>query len=234
MRTSYFKITVSAGCIALLGGCASAKKVNERDPAELLAEICSVGTQNQIVHGSLWMKAESVEANGQFPADVRMDSPTELRMEVTNLLGGTEAVIEVHGNQYSVKTPNQKQGEQKGNGSWGGIPLSWSTALVLGRFPCPTAEQRKLAKIEALDAEVLSVSIPAKLGQDAEKFRYKLRSWAGKLWPFQIEWEKVGPFGNTVSFDFEDPEDGTRVPRRWSARSKAGSVKVRWKSRSSG
>jgi hypothetical protein len=233
MSRSVSQLLIGVGLVFFLCACATARKANERDPGELLEEVCSIGAQNQTVQGSLWLKADSAEAKGQFPADVKMDGPGNLRMEVTNMLGGTEAVIEVQGDRYSVKSPRQGASEQKGKGTWGGIPLSWASALVLGRMPCPTELQKKGAKIEALDAETLQVSVSAGLGRDAETFRYKLRSWAGKLWPFQVEWEKLGPFGNAVSFEFEDPEDGTRVPRRWSAKSKAGSVKVRWKSRSS-
>ncbi len=215
-----------------LAGCSSVKRAHERDPNALLAEICSIGRQFSVVNGSLWLKAESPEASGQFPADVRMDGPGMMKMEVTNLLGGTEAIIEVLGDRFELKTVlNGRPQVQKGAGSWAGIPLEWATALVLGRFPCPGSELIGTAKLSTPAENVLSVEVPRRLGKDEQIFIYHLRVWGGQLWPFRVEWTKKGSFGNEVNFEFEDPEDGSHIPRRWSARSKKGAVKVRWKSR---
>lgn len=218
--------------LAGISGCAHAPVQKITDPNELFTYACGIGSSVKSASGSVWFKAKSKEASGQFPADVLAESPGQLKMEVTNLVGATEAVITIKDQKYTIQgTGKNKVRNQKGFGSWGGIPLRWAPLLFLGRIPCPTAEEAKVATMSVSPEGDLTVQTkPAKSG-DFEKFVYKFRSWAGKPWPESLHWEKKGPPSVQVDFTFDDPEDGTQSPTKWEARSPRGEVKLRWKER---
>src|SRR5262249_13269789 len=76
-----------------LTGCATSAKPGA-DGLALLEQACKPGQGVRGVKGSVWLKAQSKEASGQFPAMVDA-SPERLRLEATNLTGGTEALITV-------------------------------------------------------------------------------------------------------------------------------------------
>ncbi len=197
-----------------------------------LDSACSLGRTTKEVKGSVWLKAKSKEASGQFPANVEAKATAEgaeLRLEVTNLLGGTEAVISVKDQNYRIEIPEQHKILEQGQVSWGGIPLRWATELFMGRIPCPGSSAE--AKFE-MDAQGrLVVSVPRTLGSDPERFVYSYRSWAGKPWPEALKWERKGSLPLTVDFTFDDPEDRSGIPRKWEAKSARGEVKARWKDR---
>ncbi len=217
--------------IVTLSGCAH-PRVGENVPPEKLYELaCRPGKSVKSVRGSTWLRAKSSEASGQFPAEVVADSPNQLKLEVTNLVGGTEAVITVKGEKYQIKVPNKKERSESGYGSWGGIPLHWATELFLGRVPCPQvsgAEQLRLSRNEEGE---LVVEVPPSLKGAKETFVYRFRNWEGKAWPEALHWEREGTLSASVDFKFDDPEADTLSPRKWEARSQQGEVKVRWKDR---
>ena len=212
----------------LIAGCAHAPaKIHESNPEVLMAKACGAGRDIQRAQGSVSLKAHSAEASGQFPAAVDASVPSNLKLEVTTLLGGTEAVIRVAGDHYSVKS-SHKNRNREGNGSWGGIPLHWSSDLFLGRFPCPTG----VKATTSVDAEGdLVIATESSLGADAEKFVYHYRDWNGGPWPESLHWERAGAFASSVDFKFDDPEEGTGSPLKWEAKSSQGEVKVKWRDR---
>ncbi|MGK5089583.1 hypothetical protein WDW86_18685 [Bdellovibrionota bacterium FG-2] len=200
-----------------------------------LDSACSLGRTTKGVKGSVWLKAKSKEASGQFPANVEAKATaegSELRLEVTNLLGGTEALISVKNQTYRIEVPAQNKVLEQGQVSWGGIPLRWATELFLGRIPCPSGSAESAdSKVEIDSTGRLDVSIPRTLEGDAERFIYSFRSWAGRPWPEALKWERKGSIPLVVEFTFDDPEDRTAIPRKWEAKSARGEVKVRWKDR---
>lgn len=231
-RTPCFAL--AAALLAATLGCAQRPITKDADPQALLRDACGPGRQVESISGSVWLKAQSREASGQFPAAVEVKSPAHLRMEVTNLIGGTEAVITVKNDRYEVKSPMKSVREEKGERAWGGIPLRWATELFLGRIPCPVFATRGDEWTYRVDDEgrletTLSKS-PAK--DHSERFLYSFRSWEGRPWAEALVWERTGG-GETISveFRFDDPEDKTRSPRKWEAKSPLGEVKVRWRDR---
>lgn len=217
-------------------GCAHAPRQKEavtleRDPKALLAQVCSPGRDVGAVQGSVWLKAKSKEASGQFPGMVQVKAPASLRLEVTNMLGGTEAVLTVDGPRYSIDVPNHENRSQKGSHSWGGIPLRWATELFLGRIPCPAEVSVRDARL-SLDREgALVVETQPSVESESERYVYRLRQLADRVWPEALHWEKKGAFSTSVDFKFEDPEEGTGSPKKWEARSEQGEVKTRWRDR---
>jgi hypothetical protein len=217
--------------LVLSSGCATAPTARElSDPKLLVAQACEPGAQSQEVRGSIWMKAVSKDASGQFPATVTARAPDTLMLEVTNLLGSTQAVISVQGKKYSVTVPDKSGNQRKkeGAGSWGGIPLNWASDLFLGRIPCPSQEQLTDARLTVNEESQLVIDIER---GEPEKFVFSFRQWAGKAWPEKLHWQRSGKLAATVEFKFDDPEDRTRSPRKWEAKSALGEVKVRWRDR---
>jgi hypothetical protein len=217
--------------LILVSGCATAPTEREAsDPKLLFTQACAPGTGAQLVKGSIWMKAISKDASGQFPATVTAKAPDTLLLEVTNLLGSTQAIITVEGRKYTVTVPDKagNRTRREGAGSWGGIPLNWASDLFLGRIPCPTETQIAGARLSVNEERQLIVDIER---GEREKFVYSFRQWAGKAWPERLHWEKHGKIASAVEFKFDDPEDRSASPRKWEAKSALGEVKVRWRDR---
>jgi hypothetical protein len=223
-----------AGAGMLMSGCAHAPVSAEIDPRTLLGQACQAGANVTAVKGSVWLKAKSKEASGQFPANVDAPAADRLKLEVTNLMGGTEAILTVEGRHYKIQVPNKKGRDEHGESSWGGIPLQWANALFLGKIPCPDSVLAKDAVLSKGGEGELIVETPKTLDRLPEKFVYRFRSFEGMPWAESLRWERKGIAGSapvTVEFKFEDPEAKTRSPQKWEAKGAQGEVKVRWKDR---
>lgn len=233
------RITAAYRCLFLtvlsfLSGCAHVNQSNffkGSNPDELLLEACNVGVSVKSAKGSVWLKAISKEASGQFPAQVLVQAPSQLQMEAQNLFGGTEAMIRIDGHSIFIETPDHKKFNRKGNQSWGGMPLEWAPQLFLGKIPCPPTEFWNNAR-KSFDAEGrLVVQIPGSLKAVAQKFIYAFKLFNEKPWVEELHWEKEGVTPLSVDFKFSEPEALTRSPLRWEAKSSLGSIKMYWKER---
>lgn len=222
------------GGLAAATGCSHAPPATEVEPRALLGLACQPGMTVNSVKGSVWLKAKSKEASGQFPAVVDAPSADRLTLEVTNLMGGTEAVLSIEGRKYKIRVPNKKSRDAQGESTWGGIPLQWANALFLGRIPCPDASIAKDATFSRTEQGDLIVETPQTLDRLPEKYVYRFRTFDGSLWPETLHWERKGIAGSApvvVDFKFEDPESKSRSPQKWEAKGAQGEVKVRWKDR---
>jgi hypothetical protein len=180
------------------------------------------------VIGSVWMKAKSKEASGQFPATVQVKAiparPLELRLEVTQLLGARAALIEIRGNEFKVETPKQGSVKRKAS-SWGGIPLDWASQLFLDRFPCPGEQDFGTLRWHWLSESELE-------GRPASGdviWKFKFRKWNLKPWVESVFWQEAP--GKILEVTRDDPDPNEGWARRWEASSASGQVKVRWKDR---
>lgn len=221
--------------VAALGPSCASKPVapdevtRGRDPKYLLDQACSAGRMVTSARGSVFMKAKSPDAEGQFPADVSAQAPSKLRLEVQNPIGGTEAIISVEEERYELQVPKKKEAGEKGTGSWAGIPLKWATDLFLGRVPCPRSEEIQSSTLN--DKGGLEIQTAASVRGGAEKFVFTFKKESGEPWPETLHWERFGAFAVSVDFRFSDPETKTRSPQKWEAKSARGEVKVRWRDR---
>ena len=216
------RLCLTFGLIMFLGGCATIPKGQDRDPKVLQASACKPGKDLKKVTGSAWLKVRSPEASGQFPGSIEATDPDRMRMEVTNLIGATEAIVTVLGDQYKIEVPKKKK-VSHGQNSWGGLPMRWATDLFLGRVPCPTPAQWDRAKITVTADGTLVADLESK-----EKYEFKFRTWGNELWPEKLRYESAQ---GAIDFSFDDPEDGTGSPKKWEAKSAKGEVKVRWRDR---
>lgn len=227
---------IYAGAAVLVSSCAHTGPLRDsrtqRDPVQTLESLCSIGLDVEEASGTLQMRAKSPEASGQFPAIVTVNSKESLlHLEVTNPIGGTEARVQVKGAQYLIEAGRGKKlQKQEGNGTWGGIPLSWAVDLFLGKVPCPT---RKVQTVDFDQEGRLRATVSADLAGAQETFVYRVEfpEDEGRAWPTALEWSRSGVFQTAVSFQFASPEEGTRSPTRWEAVSDRGEVKAKWRSR---
>ena len=212
-------------------GCAHTPYSKKTDSKDLLSSACSIGQATKTVKGSVWLKAKSQEMSGQFPAFVLAQEPSTLKLEITNLVGGAEALISIQDGKYTVEVPDKKKKVETGYGYWGGIPLKWGTELFLGRIPCPTATEISDASVSVNPEGELIVETLRSVRGDRELFRYRFREWNGGAWPEYLYWERKGNFKTSVNFRFDSPADNTGSPKKWEATSALGQVKVRWRER---
>lgn len=227
--------------VVFTSGCAhKAVTVGADTPEQrlaLLKMVCKPSEKVLGVRGSVWLKAKSKEASGQFPATVLVEGVKDgrkphLKMEVTNLVGGVEALIEVTGDEYFITGPKLKTA-MKGKQSWGGIPLEWAHVLFMGKIPCAPQKEWTGLKLTSTGDHQLTVR---RLVQGAhaqeEIFAYELKKWGEELWPEHLVWTRhLNGKETRIEFRFQDPEEGTGAPMRWEAKSVMGEVKVRWKDR---
>lgn len=221
-------------CFLFLSGCVSAPLVAVRgSPQELFVHACEPGKNIRAVQGAVWLKTQSDEISGQFPVNVMATIPDQLNLEVTNVLGGTEALITLKGDYYLVTGADKKdekaEKRSEGWGRWGGIPLKWATVLFLGKIPCPNpSTDLRLLKT---DNGGIRVTLPAKGTHLSQVFVYSFRNWKNQPWPESLHWEEGEGQGPSVDFKFDEPDEGTLSPKKWEARSVRGAVKVRWRDR---
>jgi hypothetical protein len=177
------------------------------------------------------MKATSEEAKGQFPASVRAIEPDQVTLEVTNLIGARQALIEVKKGSFTIDVPDQEGGNSRqgqGKDYWGGIPLRWASQLFLGRIPCPPAGTKSLIVRSDPETGELTLLTPLNAEGYHETFVYRFHQWAGRPWPESLHWERQGRGATSVDFKFADPDDKTGSPKKWEAKSPLGEVKLRW------
>lgn len=211
--------------------CSHAPPRRTLDAQELLAHVCSVGRETKSVKGTVWMKVKSKEASGQFPAAIDAEAPGTLRLEVTNLVGGTEAIITIRDQKYQIEVPDKAKRTASGYGSWAGIPLTWATDLFLGYIPCPIGTGSKVKKLSVNGDGMLVAETNASISGAEEVFTYTFGEAEEKPWPKALHWERKGNFGAIVEFQFEDPDKKSLSPQKWEARSSFGQVKIKWRDR---
>ncbi|HTL11585.1 MAG TPA: hypothetical protein VL588_03810 [Bdellovibrionota bacterium] len=225
-----FRILAAAFGVAFLAACAHLNLTGPGSNAlSTLDRVCALGAGTGSMDGAVWLKAHSKDASGQFPADVKVESSGKVLMEVTNLIGETQARIEVDSGSYHIMVPGKDARDEKGDGSWGGIPLRWAPRLFLGRFPCPDLplDSSATAKLDVDDHLEVHVG--------NEDYLYVLSAWGGGPWVSELTWLRKNAQGESrVLFKFDRPDESSGAPLRWSAVSDQGSVDVRWRRRKPG
>jgi hypothetical protein len=192
-----------------------------------------VGNHLEAVEGHLWLKVRSKEVSGHFPAEVKIKAPADLYLEITNMLGGTEATILVQDQHYEIRRGKKK--EYEGLSTWAGLPLRWATDLFIGKVPCPKASTKAFSEwnLRTNDTGDLIVESKNRDQPLTEKYSYQFREEHGQPWMDHLVWESFasGQKIESIEFSFEDPEDATQSPKKWEAKSAQGVLRVRWGSR---
>jgi hypothetical protein len=232
MLFSRRSLLVGVPALFLFSACATAP-VHRTDEQlrQAFSEVCAIGRDHQEVTGTVWMKVETPQEKGQFPAQLRAQNPDGLDLEITNLVGGVEGTLKIHDGHFEVRRAGQKKVQQKGSGNWEGIPLHWAVDLFLGRIPCPVmngsgrAERIELSQTD--HGDLVATAIYG-AGRAKEEFVYVLKNWGGKSWPTHLSWNKKSA---SIDVEFDQPADLDASPLKWMAVSKSSEVSIRWKER---
>jgi hypothetical protein len=227
-----------------LSGCATLSSHSKSDPESLSSvtagwtgerlfhQTCEIGKGTKQVEGTVWIKALSKDVHGQFNASVLAIAPEEMKLEITNFLGGTVALISVREGHYEITKGPSEPLNASGYDSWGGIPLRWATDLFLGKIPCPVNSDRLILVKE--EANQLTIEAPSDpLGAQTFNFKYR-KSEEGLPWPESLQWVRSSEPKAKIEFKFDKPEQGTLSPLQWEASSREGVIKMRWRDRRRG
>ena len=199
-------------------------------PEDLYKVACQVGHNVHTAKGTVWFKIKSKEVTGQFSGHVVAEAPDQLRLEVVNGLGGTEALMIIDDKHYSI-TEGEKGKKTEGTGSWNGLPLAWAAGLFVGKIPCPPLSPT--AQLVSAHEDELEIILPEANGAAEQKFKFKFEidKKADRLFPESLTWERVSEPSTVVEFKFDDPEADSNSPQKWEAHSSEGAIKVRWRKR---
>ena len=228
-----FLLLVGAGCAT------TSPKFDQKIPLKtLLEKVRAIGAGVSGVKGTAWMKfnfsesQQEGEFSGQYSTSVMAPNSENLKISVDNILGGTEATIQITPRQYVINRGEGKGNRMQGNGYWHSIPLKWAILLYLGKIPSPSLEldgavlelaQSELGKLDAV------VKDPS--GKVLETFSYTFRDLNQEPWPEFLTWTKETGKKIKVDFKFDQPDSRTLSPKKWEAQSNESYLKVIWKER---
>ena len=221
--------------------CATAPKRREFTDRELMNAACPAGFVKK-VNGSIWTKIESKEMSGQFPASVAVDYPKRLAVEVTNLIGTPQAWLTIENGKTELRFTAENEKDYgkapRARDMLGGLPLELAPRLFAGGVPCPADDKNQDIRVKQTDEgalEVVTLDLRSRL---STRYVYVFDKVAGRPWVREVTWEKLargnpgGAKSSLITILREDPSDSDGAPKKWSASSTRGEIRVRWKDRS--
>lgn len=216
----------------ILVSCASAPRLRKHSnlsPIEVLKKTCLIGSQIHQVRGEAWMKIKSEDKssrNGQFPASIASQPTGALRIEVTNPIGGTEAIIDWSDTDFVLKLKDRKPDTRKigHSSSWSGVPLRFGRALLMGKMVCPKPETMAQGHSSWRDDQLFFET-------SEETFEYLYEFGQPEYFPTQVVWTRKSSQGDVVvAFKFDRPDTQTQSPLTWEAKSRGEELKFKWNS----
>ena len=231
---------MSALAFPLLLACSRAQVAPESlsasSPVSAVETLCASENSVQQVQGRAWFRVEQGSDSSSFPAmirSVRGSSPSGDRtsLEITNLIGATELVVQIQGDQITFEGPaidSRTQKEAIHSGSWNGIPIAWVGRLLRGAVPCPDAWDSYRVEKDPLSSgsDLLLTAFGPK---DQMSWRAALQS--GGDWQVnEFIWksaEGVQPSLRVTRAEFDEH----RHPKRLDLLTSQGKVSIRWRER---
>ena len=235
-----FSRSIAVLALVALSACASAPKPREFPDRDLMNAACPAGFTKK-VNGSIWTKLESKDMAGQFPASVAVDYPRRLAVEVTNLIGTPQAWLTIENGKTELRFTAENEKEYgkapRARDMLGGLPLELAPRLFAGGVPCPADDKNQDIRVKQTDEGALEVIALDLRSRVSTRYVYSYNKVAGKPWVREVTWEKLargnpgGAKSNLITILREDPSDSDGAPRKWSASSSRGDIRVRWKDR---
>lgn len=224
----------------VFSGCSTAPKRGEYSDRELMAAACPP-LPAKTVTGSIWTKIESKEMSGQFPATVLADYPKRLAVEVTNLIGSPQAWLTIENGKTDLRFTAENEKEYgkppRAREMLGGLPLELAPRLFVGAVPCPTDDKNQDIRVKQTEKGALEVIALNLRSRTTTRYVYAFTKVAGRPWVSEITYEKLARRGeqganlNLITIIREEPSGSDGAPKRWSASSDRGEIRVRWKDR---
>jgi hypothetical protein len=227
--------------LSFLSACATTTKRGEFSDRDLMTAACPAMPAKKIT-GSVWTKIDSKEMSGQFPATVLVEFPKKLAVEVTNLIGSPQAWLTIDDGKTELRFTAENEKEYgkapRARDMLGGLPLELAPRLFAGGVPCPSDDKNQDIRIKQNDEGGLEVIALDLRSHSSTRYVYTFSRYAGHPWVSIAEYEKLarrappGAKSNLIKIVREEPADPDGAPKRWSASSSHGEIRVRWKDRS--
>lgn len=244
-RARFSAFFSSVVCLVGWSSCATTGNLEGYSSRDLMAAACPSDFWNaahpKLVRGSIWAQIESTEINGQFPATVRAHYPGDLGIEVTNLIGAPQAWLKVENGKAQVRLSAENEsryGKRPSRESFGGLPLLLAPRFFAGGVPCPHDEKNAEIRIRKSDQGELVVEERYPRTAEMTRYVYRFTRYAGKPWVKEVRWETRSKSDGAqkdsriVTLHREEPLDPDGAPKKFTASSEQGTLRVRWKDRS--
>jgi hypothetical protein len=124
---------------------ASHQKLSTSEAKAFLTKWCSsVGRPSSAHHelkGEVLVRSSTREFKGQYPASVHFSKEGTFVLEVTNLIGGTVAMLKVNESSIEIIYSSQPKFNRKGIKSYMGLPVKLLLQMLHGDLPCPDLKE---------------------------------------------------------------------------------------------
>ena len=143
---SKLKPVLFAAIVSILASCSTAPKasdktITESEAREFLSKRCSlVGSGSAALKGlsgEILMRSSTREFKGQYPASIHFSNKGEFVLEVTNVIGGTVAMLKGNSESIEIISPSRPRFNRKSVKSYMGLPVKLLLQLLHGDLPCP-------------------------------------------------------------------------------------------------
>jgi len=94
--------------------------------------------QSQEMNGEILVRSSTREFKGQYPASIHFSKEGFFSLEVTNVIGGTIAMLKGRTDSIEVISTSRPQYNQKSVKQYMGLPVKLLAQLLHGDLPCPS------------------------------------------------------------------------------------------------
>ncbi len=184
----------------LLSSCSSTpkssqEKISQQEAESFLKRYCSTLSEksslDQELFGDLIVRSSTKEFKGQYPASIHFSKDKSFSLEVTNIIGGSVAILKGDQSSVEVFSGSQPQYNRKNIKEYMGISIPLLTKLLHGDLPCPDSTAVRVAgneilikdgtfewKIERSDQESGSVPVRMRVfDRDVLRVEMLIESW---------------------------------------------------------
>jgi hypothetical protein len=147
------------GVVLFLTACSSTpkssqEKISQEEATAFLKKYCSIysakSSLDQELTGDIVVRSSTKEFKGQYPASVHFSKDKSFTMEVTNLIGGTIAILKGEPSSIEVFSSGRPQYNRKGIKQYMGLSIPLFAKLLHGDLPCPDSSEVKVSGNEIL------------------------------------------------------------------------------------
>ena len=122
----------------------SLEKISQKEAESFLSEYCSKyslkADLDQDLFGEILVRSSTKEFKGQYPASIHFSKDKSFTLEVTNLIGGTVAMLKGDPGSVEVFSPSRPQYNRKGIKQYMGLSIPLFAKLLHGDLPCPDSK----------------------------------------------------------------------------------------------
>lgn len=179
--------------------------ISQTEAEAFLQKYCSVigkkASLDQELFGDILVRSSTKEFKGQYPASIHFSKDKSFSLEVTNLIGGTVAILKGDLNSVEVFSPSRPKYNRKDIKQYMGLPIPLFAKLLHGDLPCPEqgAVEAKGSEIVVRDqglswrferSDLDSGSVPTRVlifEQDKIKVEMLIESWSSNHYAEKVK-----------------------------------------------